>query len=473
MHNRTKTALVALALSGALGACGDYLSGPGISDNPNAPLDVGTNQLYQAIQLTQFVQHTGDLARHTAMWTQQMAGIGNQYSGRDQYALTEQDLAAWYNAIYTGGGLIDIREARTRADAAGDRTYSGILKVWEGYLMGESASLWGALPYSEAVSEAIATPKLDDQAEVYSRVQTLLDGAIADLQSGQGTGPGAVDLVYKGDRQKWTQVAYTLKARFYMHWVEAQGFSGTHNGKNVQSEASKACGGNCLTKALAAAQNGISSKANNFTSFQSTVAGGENLWYQFMYVRRQGQIAAGKYFVDLMKARNDPRLTQYFAPISTGQVVGVLPAGTGGSNGSLLSATRGAPDFRQPMVTYAENQLILAEVNYRLGTEAAALTNLNNERTSEGLTAVSGLSGTALFREIMTEKYIAQFQNVDAFNDYKRTCIPEVKPVGTAQAVIGRILYSDTERAANPNIPAPTNQPARNDNDPQACPKPA
>jgi hypothetical protein len=70
------------------------------------------------------------------------------------------------------------------------------------------------------------------------------------------------------------QAANTLKARFYMHWVEAQAFSGTHNGKNVSAEATKACGGNCLQKAVAAAQNGISAPANNFSSFHSTTAGG-------------------------------------------------------------------------------------------------------------------------------------------------------------------------------------------------------
>ncbi|HEX7239327.1 MAG TPA: SusD/RagB family nutrient-binding outer membrane lipoprotein, partial [Longimicrobiaceae bacterium] len=409
-------------------------------------------------------------SRHASMWVQQMAGIGNQYSGRDQYVVSEQDLAAWYNNIYTGGGLIDIREALARTQAANDRTYSGILRVWEGYLMGESASLWGALPYSEAVTDGVATPKLDDQAAVYAAVQTVLDQAIADLASGQGTGPGNVDLVHRGDRQKWIQAANTLKARFYMHWVEAQGFSGTHNGKNVQAEANRACGGNCLQKALAAAQNGVSSAANNMTSFHSTTAGSENLWYQFIYVRRQGQMAAGKYLVDLLKSRNDPRLEQYF--IATGgQVTGAPPAG---ASGSLLSVQRGAPDFRQPMVTYAENQLIIAEVQYRLGAEAPARTALSAARTSQGLSAAAGtLSGTALFREIMLEKYIALFQSVEAFNDYKRTCLPEIRPAGTAQAVIGRILYSDTERAANPNIPTPNNQPSRNDNDPQACPRPA
>lgn len=464
-----------LALASTLAACDNYLSGPGITDDPNAPLNVGLPQLYQGIQLTQFVQHTGDLARHVAMWTQQMAGVGNQYQARDQYNITEQDLAAWYNAIYTGGGLIDIREALSRTEAANDRVYSGILRFWEAYLMGMSASLWGDLPYSQAVKpDEFPTPQLDDQAEIYRQVQTVLDQAIADLQSGQGAGPGATDLVYRGDRQKWLQAAHTLKARFYMHWVEAQNFAGTHNGQNVQALANTACGGNCLQKAIAAAQNGISTPANNLTSFQSTTAGGENLWYQFMSVRRQGQITAGKFLVDLLKARNDPRLEQYFAPVASGanagQIVGAAPASS--TPLSELSEKRGARDFRQPMITYAENQLILAEAHFRLNNPTQAMTHLNNARVAEGLTPRTPITGDALLREIMIEKYIALFQNVEVFNDYKRTCIPAITPVGSAQNVIGRILYSDTERAANPYIPAPGAQPARNDNDPVPCGRP-
>ncbi|MBA2572660.1 MAG: SusD/RagB family nutrient-binding outer membrane lipoprotein [Gemmatimonadetes bacterium] len=477
MHKWKLSAVGVLAIASTLAGCDDYLTGPGVSDDPNQPVSATTNNLFHGIQLSQFVQHTGDLARQTGMWMQQFAGIGNQTTGRDQYTITEQDLASWYNNIYTGGGLIDMREVIRRSEAAGDRTYAGITRVWEGYLMGESASLWGDLPYSEAV-DTVRSPRLDDQAQVYKQAIATLNQGIADLQSGTGAGPGNVDLVYGGDRPKWIQAANTLKARFYLHWIEAQNYTGpAHNGMSaaqIQQLAQVVCEGNCAQKARDAAQNGISAAANNFRSFHSATAGSENLWYSFMFVRRAEQISAGKALVDLMKARNDPRLTQYFKAINptdpSSPIVGSPPSG---SPSSLLSTTRGDPAFRQPMITYAENQLILAEANYRLGAEGAALTHLNNARTAEGLTATGGFSGAALLREIMLEKYITLFQNVEIWNDYKRTCIPELKPAGTKTAIIGRLLYSDTERATNPNIPAPAAQPTRNDNDPAPCPRPA
>ena len=111
------------------------------------------------------------------------------------------------------------------AQDAGRRVYAGILKVHEAYIIGMTASIFGDIPYSEAADASIAEPRLDDQSAVYAAIQTLLDDAIADLASGAGDTPDVFDLNFGGDAASWTSVAYTLKARFYMHWGEATGAS--------------------------------------------------------------------------------------------------------------------------------------------------------------------------------------------------------------------------------------------------------
>jgi hypothetical protein len=447
-----------LAVVGTLTACDDYLTGPGITDDPNQPTQASLDQLFYGSQQQQYLFHTGDLARHAAMWTQQMGGIGNQTTSLYQYVVNEQNLNGAFSQIYSNGGLIGLRTLQARADSAQDKTYSGIAKVYEGFLMGMASSMWGALPYSEAVSDA-TRPKLDPQEEVYRDVQAKLDAGIADLTAGTGAGPGVFDLSFGGNRQRWIETAWTLKARFYMHWVEAQGVAAT------QAAATVACGGNCVSKARDAALKGITAPANDFKAVFSTTPNEQNLWYQFIYVNRTGQMAAGKTLVDLMNSRNDPRRATYFSQVG-GQYVGATDLGP--ANASLLSADRANSGFDQPMVTFAETQLILAEANYRLGTEAPALVNLNAARTSAGLTALAGVSGNGLFTEIMLEKYIALFQNPEVWNDYKRTCIPNLVPV-RGNEVYARLLYGNTERNNNPNIPAPAGQPVANRNDPKAC----
>jgi starch-binding outer membrane protein, SusD/RagB family len=458
MHTWTRGALCAL-LVGTLAGCGDdFLTGPGLTTDPNAPSEATRDQLLVSVQLRQFVSHTGALARVAGMWTQQFAGVGNQTVSWDQYQLTEADIQSWPN-FYGGGGLIDLREIQAQSEAAGDRAYLGVAKVWEAFTIGTAASIWGDIPYREAVNPAIDKPVLDPQAQVYADIQALLDSAIGDLQA--GTAGGALrfnDLVYEGNLAQWIQAAYTLKARYYIHWAAVQ----------AKPEANTACGGNCAQQALAAAQNGISVPANNFRTFHTSAGGHENIWFQWER-ERNNQLRAGGFFVNLLQSRNDPRVTEYFAPVG-GQVVGGVPA-TPAPGLSWLSATRAANNFRQPLITYAENQLIMAEANYRLNQPGAALANLNNARAGSGLPALGGLAGQALFNEIAIEKYIALFQNIEVWPEFRRNCAPLAygfQFVGNRR-VPGRLFYQSAERNNNPNIRPPAEQQQRNDNDPAIC----
>jgi hypothetical protein len=63
------------------------------------------------------------------------------------------------------------------------------------------------------------------------------------------------------------------------------------------------------------------------------------------------------------------------------------------------------------------------------------------------------------------------FQNVESWNDIKRTCIPSLKPARGKLAVPGRFFYGSTEKQTNPdNTPAEAPlSTARNWNDPAPC----
>ena len=144
---------------------------------------------------------------------------------------------------------------------------------------------------------------------------------------------------------------------------------------------------------------------------------------------------------------------------------------------SRLAGTRNDPLFRQPLVTYAENQLILAEAKHATANDAGALVNLNNARAIVPLGALAGVVGAALLDSIMTEKYVALFQTIETYSDYRRTCRPALTPYPTTEfgnKVPGRLFYGLAEENANPNIPLPSDQLStnqfRNANDPAACP---
>jgi hypothetical protein len=282
-------------------------------------------------------------------------------------------------------------------------------------------------------------------------------------------------------------VAYSLKARLYMHWVEAQGVAST------AAAANTACAGNCLTKALAAAQNGINSAAGNWTSVHTGASTETNWWFQFNS-ERSGYTAAGRLMVDSLKGRGDPRLEIYFDGTAA-SIVGSKPGESNGAAAPLNTNTGGiaAADAGIPLVTCSETQFIIAEALYRQGAAAAQVYSALNAGvacqnarfgTGTGIQAVQGLTGAALLHEIMMQKYFALFLNMESFNDYKRTCEPNVAaavkvggPLAT-KPIPGRLLYGQSERQSNSNLSAPgtgnngglwPSGVSRNRNDPITC----
>jgi hypothetical protein len=120
-----------------------------------------------------------------------------------------------------------------------------------------------------------------------------------------------------------------------------------------------------------------------------------------------------------------------------------------------------------PIVTYAEMKFIEAEANLRVGKineayaayqeavrqaclAAGLAEDQVDEYTGQG-TVFQGASQLTL-NDIIKQKYIYfwMFQPVEAFNDYRRTGIPEMQnPYG----VIKRFPYPADELERNPNSP--------------------
>jgi hypothetical protein len=468
MKRYAKAGVVSLALFSA--ACDDFLSGPGLNENPNSAIDASATAQFVAVQANMFTRLEGQLARFAGIFTQQLIGSNNQQRTQGtEYSVTELDVSGFMSGFYTGGGLVGMRKVQAAANAAGDAQWEGIAKIWEAYAFGTAASIWGDVPYSEANNGAILTPKLDTQEAVYTAVQALLDEGIA-LLSGAGPGPGSADLVYGGNVDRWRRAAYTLKARFHLHLVEREG--------NARYTAAIAAANQGINEAPTTAAQAIHGQApGDFRSLHgSTLNVDANIWHQFLNSRQD--IVAGNALVALLKARNDPRLTAYFDPTAAGVFgmdadLNVI----GSTSASVVNVSvRRAATFRQPLITWAENQLILAEAKHKTGDVAGATTHVNNVRTAVGLPALA----SATFEDVMYEKYIAMYQNIDVWSDFRRSCLPLIKPYSTQEEVLGRLPYGSAERNANPNVPLPAAYPdkttgpsqVRNWNDPNACPRP-
>jgi len=546
MRHTMNVALVSLGLLVGTTACNDFLTGGKVSDNPNLPTAASARQLFVGVQSAQFAFQEGTVAMMMCEWVQACNGTNSRFMQQAaQYVFGESsNIAAnggdWI-LVYGGGGLTDIRQVEDKAIAAGDSTWLGIAKIWEALTIGTASDMWGDIPYSEAGVNP--QPALDNRFAILAALQTRLDEAIAELQSGIGEGPLDADLVFGGDATLWIPAAYTLKARLYMNTAESLGTPAYQN-------------------AITAALLGISDPtgASDFASLHSGTRTSErNMWTQFQTSSGFGpDLQAGKTMVNFMKARSDPRLSAYYCPNSkatwraadttlkamtataTGSFVvdpaGMLQEVTAATVDTASGATqpawnptiggttadnhvtwtnRGLPyagddytaperlppskfncgvparmaaDARIPYVSYAENELILAEAYNATGQDPLALTHLNNERAFANVTfphgaplldlpVLSGISGVALLDSIMTEKWVAMFQNISVINDYRRTCLPALTPyLANSQGfanIPGRLWYPLNERNVNPNVPDPsvqlTTHGFRNAGDVSAC----
>jgi hypothetical protein len=437
-HIKHVAARLAVATAVAVvGGCNNFLTGGETSTDPNRQIIATNDQYFVATQENLWAYWGSDPARLTGILAQQFHGVANQYGALDAtYSHDPSTTNGTHAAIYTSGGLVDIKKLQTGARLVGDSLYVGIAQVEEAALMGTGADLFGDLVYKEAL-QGTPNPALDDQFFVYDSVQKVLSAGIANINSSVAgnVGPGGADLVYGGDPALWTAMAHTLKARFFMHTAEVRGAA-------------------AYASALAEAQQGIRSDAGNYFGAFTSTASETNFYFQFHGpAGRGGDLTVGTFLDNLLVARADPRRTQYFS--LTG-------------NPRWLSATRASDDFQQPFVTYDENTLIWAEAAFRSGNQVVALAKLNEERANHGL-APEALAGTALLNEILTEKYIVNFQlGEEAWNDYKRTCTPNLAPTAAGVPIPGRLYYDASEQNTDTSIPLPNTgvNGLRNKNDP-------
>jgi hypothetical protein len=241
-----KYAKAVAVLSLAIGAgCDDFIQGPGLTENPNNPVSGTAAQQLIAVQARMSTLLEGQLARTAGIYTQQIIGSNNQQLTVTGYAYGESDYSGFFSGFYVGGGLVAIRNIQAIATAESDQLMLGIAKVWEGLAVGTATSIWGDIPYSEAINPAVSTPKLDPQQDIYAAVQTVLDQGITALRAASTAGNcEPADLVYcsaVGPRatqiNRWIAAAHTLKARFYLDMVERNG-----NAAYTQALAAAAAG---------------------------------------------------------------------------------------------------------------------------------------------------------------------------------------------------------------------------------------
>lgn len=424
-----------------------------INESPNDPKEVTVDFMLPAIQASMFLDHNGHLARLTSMLLHHSAGTDRQYQSYDlTYNITESEIDNEWNNLYAHT-LMNATQMIAKA-GSNNPWYAGIGKVIKAMNLGLATDLWGDIPNSQAFKGTEnLSPTYDSQQQVYNDIQALLTEAINDFNQPENKNliiPESNDLIYGGDIAKWKILAYILKARYANNLSK----------KNPTGSATEA-----LQYVQEAKNLGASNDANMYAVFGAD-ATNNNTWYQFI-TTRDGYISMGKYFIDMLTTMNDPRLPLYAEVNDSGLYYGAEPGGSNFNDGgfSIINMTTFAgADSKIPMVSYAELLFIEAEANKRLGNESAASSAYDAAITASmeqfGISAgdianylaIHGSNGNPVsLEQIMTQKYIALFTNVQAYTDWRRTNLPNLTPSPGNTQIPRRLPTPQSERIFNTN----------------------
>ncbi|MEM7105804.1 MAG: SusD/RagB family nutrient-binding outer membrane lipoprotein [Bacteroidota bacterium] len=438
----------------------------GVNDNPNelTPDDVNPEFFLTGAQLANTLAQCGHLNRISGLWSGQLTGFTSLYSNIYGYSISTAESVDEWSHVYVAT-VTNVRLIRDKA--VGDNLLIGIAKVMEAHAVGTMAILMGDVPYSQIGDFDIPDPVFDSQRSVLTAMIALLEDGITDLDNAVSRDLPQ-DIHFEGDATMWKAAAYTLIARYYLIMKD-------------------------YGSAYTAAQNGIADGGSSMKYFPrgdaSITEGDKNLFWTILEGSRTGDIGTGdSYMMQLLDSGNG----NYRGNAKTDETArfGYFKVDESGG-----AANTGVIEQFEPhnMVTYAENQLILAECGARTQSFAVGLGHLNDLRawlnTGEFLNANwntepfsyeayedadfmnGGMENAdnmdmtrALLREIVEERYISGFGMYMAFNDARRLrksdgdiSVPFPLNPSSATQHPERMPYSDDELNSNSN--APTDDP--------------
>lgn len=425
-----------------------------VNQDPNNPTSVQEKILLAPIEvnIANAVAAGGESAAATyTNHFMQMVCYNQVALNYGTYYFVNTNINTSWGAVYTTC-LGNLKILRQQSTANGNSNYTAISEILTAYTLAFATDLWGEIPWSKALGGAANfTPTYDTQASIYDTVQALLDKAVNDIDKKAGLKVGADDYYYAGDMTKWRKLAYSLKARYYMHLTKAPGH-------NAATQAGLA---------LTALQNGMTGTTDEWKFVYPGGSTSQNIWYVNM--QPLSTLVASSAIVDTLKTRNDPRLPFLIAKsrntgLYTGRTIGNNVVGVY-QDYSLLGPAYCSVNSPEYIMPYTEVQFIQAEANLIQTGFAAAqpfyaagvTTHMTRLGVASGdittyLAARGTLAAGNALELIMQEKKIADFLSPENFVDWRRTGFPRLTIVPNAQApaIPRRLIYPQSEINANP-----------------------
>ncbi len=382
-----------------------------------------------------------------------------QYTDGSRYATVNFDFNGWYTgALANLQHIIDLNtDEATKTDALNSGSNANqiaVARIMKAYFYHHMTDRWGPLPYTQALQgRENFNPPYDSQETIYKSLLSELKAAVGQIDGGAGV---SGDLLFGGDMDAWKRFANTIRMTIALRMSE------------VDENLAK-------SEFVSAVSDGvITSNSENAMYNYLAESANQNPWYARFITRTDWAISST--LVDYMKPLGDPRLDAYADPSENHGDVRGMPYGIAAA-GDIPNAEisfPGDPAVRAqdaPIAVYTASQVMfsMAEAALRGWTSGDAESLYNDaikasweqwgvfdQAAYDAFIAQDGVKFDASkgMEQIMTQKWVALYlQGYEAWNEWKRTGIPNLQPAPDALNTSGQIpvrqAYPTSERDLN------------------------
>lgn len=355
--------------------------------------------------------------------------------GLHRYDVSENIGNATWNTYYQY--LNNIKEMYTAAVKANDSNYQAIALTLNAWVYSNLTDCFGDVPMTEATKgdEGIYQPKFDTQKDIYTRILSNLDTANNLYVTAKPMIYGT-EILYANNVVKWKKFTNSLRLRLLLRVSK-------RTEMNAMAQLRAMIDNPAKYPVFAGNDDAAIVKLTGITPLTSP-------WgrpVDFTSYR-----AAGKFFLDSLNAFNDPRRARFAtqARSANGSAnIGYMgiPSGYGGSEtqfnyipSNVNQALVTAPMIF-PVMSYAEVELIRAEIEYQSNNSAAAkaayergvkaaIEQWGALMPADYFTNANAAYNGTLSRIMLQKYYALYFCDYQQWFEYRRTGLPVLPKAG-------------------------------------------
>lgn len=437
-----------------------------LNTNPNKPVKVGSQFLLPEALQTSIDNYWGNKTRNERLnFDHAMSWVGyltrNIYENEgDNYNVQPSVNIKNWEVFYTDA-LINFQKIIETSGPGGgtpNPNYAGIALGMRSWVFSMITDVWGAIPYSEALSgtssSPVYSPAYDSQEEVYA-------GLIEDLAEANSllstSGPSVSgDIMFNGNIMMWKKFVNSLRFRLLNRQAHIVASSGAAMQAMLDDPATYP----------------MMESNDDIAALTYGARPTNNPWHDILILQGRTDWNISSTLVDKLNDLTDPRLDIYAEPgsLADGEILG-HPNGLPGAIGStylgysaIINTTNFARETSEAvLMTYAELMFLKAEAALEgdITGDAQAFFEAGIQASFEqyGASVPGGYVaalGPVSKENIITQKWIALFgQGIEAWTELRRTGFP-VLPAADPRALFQndgvlptRLVYPSTEYSLN------------------------